>query len=225
MSGEARSGGPRVDLFFTLMACFYAGCLVLGGILAAKIVTFWGINFPAGVIAYSLTFVCTDVVAEVYGRRAAGRLVGAGLAVMVLSLILIRIAVIWTPASFYEGQAAFAGVLGLAPRIMIASIVAFLISQFHDVWAFHLLRGVTGGRFLWLRNNISTGVSQFIDSTVFICVAFWGIMPVWPLILGQWLSKIVLAVLDTPLVYLLVGWANRNETAGSAKTEIGPVRA
>jgi uncharacterized integral membrane protein (TIGR00697 family) len=87
---------------------------------------------------------------------------------------------------------------------MIASLVAYLCSQYHDVWAFHFWRRVTNARFLWLRNNASTIVSQLLDSVVFITIAFYGRMPVVPLILGQWVVKVGIAVLDTPLVYLLV---------------------
>jgi uncharacterized integral membrane protein (TIGR00697 family) len=92
---------------------------------------------------------------------------------------------------------------------MIASLTAYLFSQYHDVWAFHFWRGVTGERFLWLRNNASTIVSQLLDSVVFITVAFYGVMPLMPLILGQWVVKVGIAVLDTPLVYLVVHLVRR----------------
>jgi hypothetical protein len=88
---------------------------------------------------------------------------------------------------------------------MIASLVAYVCSQYHDVWAFHFWKRVTSARFLWLRNNASTIVSQLLDSVVFITIAFYGSMPLVPLIVGQWVVKVGIAVLvDTPLVYLLV---------------------
>ncbi len=187
-----------------VLACLYTGSLVIAGVLAAKAVTLAGVVVPAGVLAYCLTFLCTDIVAELYGRRAATRLVWGGLAALILSLLLIKAAVVWPPASFYRHQEAFAKTLGLAPRIMAASLVAYLFSQFHDVFIFHSLKRLTGGRFLWLRNNLSTALSQLIDSVIFIGLAFWGVMPVWPLIWGQWLVKLALALLDTPFVYLVV---------------------
>ena len=93
----------------------------------------------------------------------------------------------------------------------MASFIAYLISQFHDVWAFHFWKNKTNDRHLWLRNNLSTAVSQFLDSFIFITIAFYGVMPIWPLIMGQWIIKIAIALLDTPVVYLVV-WALRNNS-------------
>jgi hypothetical protein len=70
------------------------------------------------------------------------------------------------------------------------------------VWLFHVLRTSTRGKHLWLRNNVSTALSQLIDSTVFVSLAFYGIMPIVPIIIGQWAAKMVIAVCDTPFVYL-----------------------
>ncbi len=92
-------------------------------------------------------------------------------------------------------------VLEQAPRIAIASLIAYLVSQHHDVWAFHFWKKKTGGKFLWLRNNVSTISSQLLDSALFITIAFYGIMPIWPLILGQRAVKIIIAAIDTPFLY------------------------
>jgi uncharacterized integral membrane protein (TIGR00697 family) len=100
--------------------------------------------------------------------------------------------------------------MGSTSRIIIASFIAYLVSQFHDVWAFHFWKKITGGRHLWLRNNFSTAVSQFIDSSLFITVAFYGVMPVWPLIWSQWLVKLAIAFLDTPIIYGIV-WLLRKK--------------
>jgi uncharacterized integral membrane protein (TIGR00697 family) len=127
-----------------------------------------------------------------------------GFITLVFVFIITGISILWPPASFWPHQQAYETILGSSARIMIASLTAYLLSQYHDVWAFHFWRRVTTERFLWLRNNASTIVSQLLDSVVFITVAFYGVMPLVPLILGQWVVKVGVAVLDTPLVYLLV---------------------
>jgi len=105
----------------------------------------------------------------------------------------------------------FAQVLGLTPRIVIASMITYLISQHHDVWAFHFWKEKTRDKDLWLRNNASTIVSQFIDSVLFISLAFYNVFPILPLILGQFIIKIIIALLDTPFIYISVWLINRIE--------------
>ncbi|PIZ54623.1 transporter, partial [Candidatus Uhrbacteria bacterium CG_4_10_14_0_2_um_filter_41_7] len=87
------------------------------------------------------------------------------------------------------------------PRITVASFIAYLISQHHDVWAFHFWKKKTNGKHLWLRNNASTVVSQLIDTVVFTFIAFYGVLPIVPLILGTWVVKILIALIDTPFIY------------------------
>ena len=95
-------------------------------------------------------------------------------------------------------------IFGLMPRIVAASLVAYLISQHHDVWAFHFWKGVTRGRWLWLRNNLSTMVSQLLDTTVFTFLAFWGIFPwpvFWQIFITTYIFKWLIALIDTPFLY------------------------
>ena len=133
------------------------------------------------------------------------------------------IAVNWQPAFPSEIFESFDSVLGLAPRIILASFVAYLISQHHDVLAFDMWKKVTKGKFLWLRNNASTFVSQFIDSVIFITIAFAGI-PGGPslieMILAQYFIKLMIAILDTPLIYMLTYLIDRVSFWKSATNEV-----
>jgi len=192
--------------------------LVLAAVLASKIIAVGGLVVPAGVLAYSLTFLITDVISEIWGKERAQTVVVGGFITLVLVFVLTGISIIWPPASFWPHQQAYETILGSSARIMVASLTAYLFSQYHDVWAFHFWRRVTTERFLWLRNNASTIVSQLLDSVVFIAIAFYGVMPLVPLILGQWVVKVGVAVLDTPLVYLLVYLVRRR----LQPVELGP---
>ena len=192
----------------------FATLLVVANIIAGKLISVGMWVVPVAVIAYPLTFLVTDTIAELYGRRVATRIVWVGFAVNVLMVILIYLGKIIPPASFWEGQDAYNAILGSVPRIVLASMVAYLASQHHDVFAFHFWKNVTKGRFLWLRNNASTMVSQGIDTLLFISIAFVGTVPLQVLlnmIVGQYIIKLVIAVIDTPLCYGLVTLIRRTD--------------
>lgn len=190
----------------------FATLLLVANIIAVKLISINGWVVPVAVIAYPLTFLVTDTIAEVYGRRIATRIVWVGFAVNVLMVALIYVGKIIPPASFWEGQDAYNTMLGSVPRIVLASMLAYLASQHHDVFAFHFWRRLTKGRFLWLRNNASTMVSQGIDTVLFISIAFIGVVPTHVLlgmIVAQYVIKLCIAVADTPLCYVLVGFIRR----------------
>lgn len=195
--------------------------VVLGGIFAASIVmanVLAGVKLevigslpligalivPAGTIAYAWTFPITDIVDEVYGRREALYIVWAGLGAEIAMLILILLD-LPIPALEPAMQEAYNRVFLMQPRIVAASIAAYIVAQHHDVWAFMKWREVTKGRHLWIRNNASTMVSQLIDSTIFTSIAFGGTVSISVLgsmILTMWIVKVAIAALDTPFVYL-----------------------
>ena len=204
--------------YLVLLACIYAGSLVLAAVTASKIIAVGPIVVPAGVLAYCLTFPITDVISEVWGKEEAQSVVMGGFITLVLSFLLTSASIVWPPASFWPHQQAYQTILGSSARIMVASLTAYLFSQYHDVWAFHFWKRVTTERFLWLRNNASTIVSQLLDSVVFITIAFYGSLPVIPLIFGQWVVKVGIALLDTPFVYLLVYVVRRRLPS----TKLGP---
>lgn len=192
-----------------VLTAVFSASFVSASVLASKIINIFGIFVPAGILAYCITFIITDTISEVYGKKTADSVVLAGFISLVAALVLMQTAIILPAAPFWQNQEAFASVAGSTSRIIIASLAAYLLSQYHDVWLFHLLKRKTGGKHLWLRNNLSTAVSQFIDSAVFITIAFYGVMPVWQLIFGQWIVKMAIALIDTPVVYILVGLLKR----------------
>ncbi|NIM16981.1 MAG: queuosine precursor transporter [Candidatus Aminicenantes bacterium] len=198
---------------FVILTGIFAGSLTIAAVLASKIINVFGFYVPAGILAYSVTFAATDVISEIWGKKIASQVVLAGFFALVFVLALIQVAILWSPAPFWENQESFTLILGRTSRIIIGSVAAYLVSQFHDVWMFHVLKKAFNGRYLWLRNNVSTMISQFIDSFIFITIAFYGVVPIWPLILGQWVIKLGIAVLDTPVVYLLVRLLKKENTA------------
>ncbi len=184
----------------------FAVLTVVANIIAVKLVTVGGIVVPAGVIVYSATFLITDVLDEIYGKEYGMKAVITGFVGNVVALLAIVTAIYWSPAPFAKDIAeAFVKIFKYTPRIVFASMVAYIISQTHDVYAFYFWKKKTKGKHLWLRNNASTIVSQFIDTCTFITLAFYGTVPIGVLlnmIFGQYLIKVTIALMDTPFMYI-----------------------
>jgi uncharacterized integral membrane protein (TIGR00697 family) len=224
---ETERGIQHKEKVYILLIGIFVGGLVIAGVLASKIVNVAGLMVPGGVLAYSITFPITDVICEVWGKKRGKYVVFSGFITLLVALGLIRLTLIFPKAPFWSGEEAFAKVLGSTSRIIIASFIAYLVSQYHDVWAFHFWRKITKGRYLWLRNNASTFVSQFIDTAIFIIIAFYGVMPIFTLIKGQYIIKLMIALLDTPLVYFgvwLIRRGERNEHRDSRSSSAGNLR-
>lgn len=190
------------------MAIFYGGMVCIAGVLANKQVALGPLAVEAGIFAFLMLVVTSSAVAELYGRQAANRLVAIGFAPLVAS-ILLGIFVLALPASNDmppDRLAAFDTIMRATPRIWIAGIIAYGVSQFLNVTIFSALRGREGqGRLVWLRAAIAGILSQIVDTLLFITISFYGEFPIRDLLIGQMLAKIVLsAVLVAPLVPLFV---------------------
>ncbi|PSQ55349.1 integral membrane-like protein [Halobacteriales archaeon SW_8_68_21] len=177
---------------------------------------------PGAALAYALTFLASDCYAELYGRRATQVVVNVAFLANFLVLALVW-STLAAPGVDPEVSAAFQTALGPAANVVAGSLLAYVVSQNWDVFVFHAIRDRTGERMLWLRNIGSTATSQAIDTAIFVGVAFYaaplllGVGPVFdpPALLalgvGQYLLKLAIALLDTPVVYLVVV-AVRNRT-------------
>ncbi len=116
---------------------------------------------------------------------------------------------LYTPGASDWANTHLTSLFRFVPRLALASLCAYLVSQYHDVWLYHVLRAITGERHLWLRNTLSTSISQFWDTLIFCSIAFVGVFP-WPVLLqiylSTWFIKLLVAILDTPFIYLATQW-------------------
>lgn len=179
----------------------FAALVVTAQILANKVVSFWIFTVPGGFLVYSTSYLLTDILAEFHGKRRAKEAVWSGFLGSILLVLSIQIAIAWPSPVFWKGQQALKQTLGMTWRIVLASLSAYVISQNWDVNVFHKIKKLTDGEHLWLRNLASTMSSQGIDTTIFITIAFFGQMPIIPLIIGQYFVKLIIAALDTPFIY------------------------
>jgi len=187
--------------------------MLLANIIGIKIINIGPITASMGIWLVPLSFLITDILAEVKGKKYINNLIWSTIVALIFSYLFIKLSIAIPPADrFAENNDAFVTIFNNSSRMFLASIVAFGLSQFHDIWAFEFWKKKTKGKFLWLRNNLSTIVSQFIDTTIFMFLAFYKMSDkfdaafVWSLILPYYILKIILALVDTPLVYLGVSW-------------------
>ncbi len=185
-----------------LIIGLYITCEIIANVTASKPVMIAGIVVPAAVFIYALTFTLIDLVNERFGKQGARYVVYTAFLANLLLAVYAQFA-IWLPAApFYEGQEAFKSVLGSTPRIVVASLTAYLVASLIDTEIFAWWREHVGG-YRWLRVLASNAVSTFVDSAVFITLAFAGVFPVFPLIRGQYLIKMFVTVVSIPLIYLI----------------------
>ncbi|MFC7155910.1 queuosine precursor transporter [Halomarina halobia] len=238
MSRRSDADGLAVPLPALGLVALFVTALVTAQLTASKVLMFAlpvalpvtgdALVLPGAALAYALTFFASDCVAELYGKRTAQAVVNVGFAMnfVMLALVWSTILAPAAPASVPPGQ--FATVLGASTSIVAGSLLAYLVSQNWDVLVFHRLREWTDGEALWLRNVGSTATSQLLDTLIFVGVAFWlapellggqslpgGVLA--SLIVGQYLLKLLIALVDTPFVYAVVG-AVRSRNARAEPT-------
>ncbi len=196
--------------------------IVLCNIQVLKLVEMFGITTTLGNVLYGSIFFATDLIGELYGARQARRAVWLGFAGLLISTVVMNLSLHFRPAPADTVDPALQTLFRVMPRIAAASLLAYLASQFHDVWAFHRIRRATRGRHLWLRNNVSTLLSQGIDTVVFTFGAFLGRVdsPVLLQILGTtYVLKALVALVDTPFLYIGRAVARRRDPARRAGAE------
>lgn len=214
---------PRERLYLVLAATFCT-CLVTGDIIGGKLVSFslLGASFTTtvGMIPFPVTFLLTDVINEFYGERAARSVtwLGFGMAALAFTIILVAGAVPFaefTKEPGFDGvtEEAFGTVFLGSLRMLAASLVAYLLAQFVDIFVFHALRRWTSSKHLWLRATGSTAISQLVDTLAITFVAWSGVLPIgriFEIVYSAYGLKLLIAVSLTPLLYLVHGGIERS---------------
>lgn len=183
-----------------LLISLYVACELIANITAGRPLDILGVQAPGGVFIYALTFTLIDLINEKLGKtRARHVVIGAFAANALLALYSALVLALPTP-SFFLHHEAFATVLGATPRIISASLFAYLVSSWIDVEIFAAWKARIGGR-KWVRVLTSNAVSTGVDSILFVGIAFAGTLPLLPLITGQYVIKMAVTLLSLPLIY------------------------
>lgn len=179
---------------------------IIANIQVVKTVELFGFIATLGNIVYGTTFLVTDILSENHGKKEARKAVFVGFASLITMTILMQLAIMFKPDASDFSQEALTTIFSFMPRIVIASLTAYWLSQLHDIWAYHLWKNkFPQKKFLWMRNNFSTMISQLIDSVVFCFIAFWGVFELdifWSILWTTYIFKWIVAAADTPFLYI-----------------------
>ena len=200
------------DQFYLILAGIFIASLVTCNLIANKFVTvdlgFKVFIVSAGILPYPFTFLVTDLISELYGQKKANLVVFAGFIASMFVLLFLWLGGQFNaiPDSLVTDQI-YDSVFRNAWRIIAASMTAYLFAQFIDVRIFHFWKKLTNGKHLWLRNNASTVVSQLLDTILVIFILFfgvWGTNQIISAIIDGWLFKMLMALIDTPIIYGII---------------------
>ena len=202
--------------FDFVMAAFVAILLLSNVIGAAKLASLGGYTFGAGILFFPLGYVIGDVLTEVYGYARARRCIWAGFAALIFMAFMSWVVVSLPPAEGWTNQPAYEAVFGQVPRIVFASVVAFLAGEFVNSIVLAKLKVITKGRYLWTRTISSTVFGQGVDSLLFYPLAFWGASgwtqeAVLTVMVTNWALKVGWEVVLTPVTYAVVNFLKRKE--------------
>lgn len=210
------------SIWFVMVVALFLTSLLLSNIIAAKIISVGGLVMSSAIVIFPVSYIIGDVLTEVYGYRRARVVIWIGFACNLLVVLVISVAIAMPPAPFYAHQHAFETVLGVAPRLMLASLIAYLVGEFTNSFVLAKLKIATQGHWLWTRTISSTIVAQLLDTTIFTMVAFTGIYPTAELIqmsLIEWGAKTLYEALATPITYAVVGFLKAREGVDVYDTE------
>ena len=199
---------------FVIVAGVFITCLIIANIIAVKLISIGGLILPAAIIIFPVSYIFGDILTEVYGYRWARRVIWLGFFCNLLAVLAIWLGGLLPSASVWGSQQAYETILGYAPRLLIASFIAYLVGEFANSFILAKMKIRTKGRWLWTRTIGSTIIGQGLDSTLFIIVAFAGTQP-WgilgTMILTHWLVKTGYEALATPFTYAVVNYLKKKE--------------
>ena len=207
----------RYEQLYAGFVAVFVTLVVLTNTVGVKLFTAFGTVLPVSIIWFPLTFLITDIVSEMYGARRARFLVIMGFCMSLLLLAFSLIGIRLPVAEFYPLQEDYTNIFGPIWRLLFGSMAAYLLAQLIDVRLFHFWKKLTKGKHLWLRNNASTMISQFIDTFTVNMIFLYKNTTVFTgdfgdlinIVLGVYVLKVVIAALDTPLCYLGVWFVER----------------
>lgn len=192
---------------YTILIGLYIGGILTANAMAAKLLQIGPMTVTTGLIGIPLVYLTRDFLNELYGEREVIRVVWAGFVADLVLIALTSLAIMMPASQLGASQENFAAIFGQTPRIVLGSMTAYLVCAYVDVRVFNMIRERTGARLFWLRKNVSTAVSQAIDSAIFVAIAFGGSVPWKALVMmgvGQYCAKMVWSPLGTPFsIYLL----------------------
>lgn len=190
--------------------------LLISNIASTKIIAIGMFALDGGTFLFPLAYIFGDILTEVYGYKASRRVIYTSFFWLMVAALTFQVVVLAPPADEWALQEAFASILGQTPRIVLGSVLAYAAGEFTNSYVLAKMKIATQGKWLWSRTIGSTLVGQGVDTAIFLGVAFWGILPndlLLNIFISNYVFKVSIEVLFTPLTYATVAWFKRQEGA------------
>ena len=200
--------------YLDVITAAFVAVLIISNVASSKIVQFGPFGFDGGTLLFPLSYIFSDILTEVYGYARARRVVWIGFTCILLMAAVFMVVGRLPPAADWGNQAAYDAILGLTPRIVLASVLAYLAGSFSNDVILAKLKVRTNGKWLWMRTIGSTLVGELLDSALFVVIAFWGVLPTSLLItvaVSNYIFKTLVEVAFTPATYRVVKFLKRTE--------------
>lgn len=213
--------------YLDVITVFFVASLLISNVVAAKILMLGPLAIDGGGILFPLTYIFGDILTEVYGFKRARKVIWMGLSANLLMAAMFMLIGILPPAPDWPNQDAYMAILGQSSRIVLASVTAYFFGEFVNSVVLAKLKVMTRGKWLWSRTISSTVIGQSVDTTVFMIIAFWGVLPTDLFMLvgiSGYLLKVAIEVLFTPFTYLIINFLKKkeNEDYYDTKTNFNP---
>lgn len=196
------------------ISVFFVSVLLISNVASTKIIDFNWFTFDGGTLLFPLSYIFGDILTEVYGYNKSKKVIWLGFFMaLLMSLVFILVGIL-PSAPGWNNQNAYDLILGLTPRIVIASLVAYSFGVFSNSFILAKMKIWTKGKMLWTRTIGSTLVGEFVDSIIFIVIAFWGILPrelLITLIISNYIFKTMIEIIFTPITYKVVKFLKNKE--------------
>ncbi|MDO9231177.1 MAG: queuosine precursor transporter [bacterium] len=200
--------------YFDVIMAVFVAVLLISNIASTKILVFWKFTFDGGTLLFPLSYIFGDILTEVYGYKRSRKVIWTGFFCAGLMSLVLFVVNILPPASDWPYQEAFNNILGLAPRIVLASLIAYFAGEFSNSYILAKIKIWMAGKKLWIRTILSTLVGELADTSFFILIAFYGTLPnelLLTIFISNYIFKCAVEILFTPATYLAVNFLKKNE--------------
>ena len=215
--------------YLNIITGVFVAVLLISNTASTKILDLWIFTFDGGTLLFPLAYIFGDILTEVYGYARARKVIWTGFFCLALANMVYFAVGALPPAPGWENQQAYMSILGIVPRISVASLTAYLFGEFSNSYIMARMKMKTKGRWLWSRTIGSTIVGEFLDTAIFVLVAFSGVLPsslLLPIIISNYVFKVGIEIILTPLTYKVTNFLKKHEKEDyyDKKTKFSPFR-
>lgn len=220
---------PKNYKYLSFITAFFVTILLVSNIASTKILILGPFTFDGGTILFPLSYIFGDILTEVYGYARARQVIWTGFAMILLASVVFYVVGLLPAAPDWGGQASYDQILGIVPRIVLGSVLAFFAGEFSNSYVLAKLKVLMSGRHLWARTIGSTLIGEALDTGIFVLVAFYGILDnglLWSIIVSNYIFKVGVEVIFTPVTYAITGFLKKreNEDYYDRKTDFNPFK-